>query len=290
MLEELSTTAQEVAKRTEGAVVRVGGGRRGGSAIVVSDRRVLTNAHNIDDDVVSVRTVDGRVLEATVAGVDVDGDLAVLEVETGGPALSFSDAEVSIGRPVFAIGVAHRGARMTFGLVSGVGAAFRGPGGRRINGSIEHTAPMAPGSSGSALVDAGGQLVGLNTSRRGGGFYLALPTDAAFRARVDRLAAGERIERPRIGISIVPSWVAQRMRGAVGLDRRDGLLVREVDPDGPASRAGLAVGDLLVAVDDHAVDDPDDLADAIEAATTGLDIKIVRGDREMTLTVQFDEG
>ena len=83
------------------------------------------------------------------------------------------------------------GSRLTLGFVSGVARAFRGPRGRRISGSLEHTAPMAPGSSGSALVDGEGRLVGLNTNRVDGGFYLAIPTDAALRARVAALGRGE---------------------------------------------------------------------------------------------------
>ena len=287
MLDELSKAAQAVVQKTHGTVVRVGRGRRGGSGVVVAEGRILTNAHNIHHDVTSVRTIEGRVFEAKVAGVDVDGDLAVLEADTEGPVLPFSDAAVSLGQPVFAIGLAHRGARVTFGLVSGVGGAFRGPRGRRISGSIEHTAPMAHGASGSALVDASGRLVGLNTNRVGGGFYQALPTDDVFQARVEKLAAGEQVKRPRLGIAIAPSWVAQRMRRAVGLGPLDGLLVREVEPDGPAADAGIAVGDLLVAIGDQPLGEPDDLADAIEAATDTLDVKLVRGDTEVTLPVQL---
>ena len=85
---------------------------------------------------------------------------------------------------------------MTFGLVSAVARAFRGPGGRKIDGSVEHTAPLAPGSSGGALLDADGKLVGLNTNRIGEGFYLALPADAELRARVDALGRGESPDPP----------------------------------------------------------------------------------------------
>ena len=74
---------------------------------------------------------------------------------------------------------------VTFGIVSSVSRSFRGPGGRRIAGSVEHTAPLTPGSSGGAIVDAGGNFLGLNTNRIGEGFYLALPADAALRSRVD---------------------------------------------------------------------------------------------------------
>ena len=101
--------------------------------------------------------------------------------------------------------------------MSSVARAFRGPRGRRITGSLEHTAPLVSGSSGSALVDGSGKLVGVNTNRLGGGFYLALPADASLKSRVDALARGENVERPHLGVAIAPSWVARRMRRAVGL-------------------------------------------------------------------------
>ena len=104
---------------------------------------------------------------------------------------------LTVGSAVFGAGASHGGGtRVTFGLVSAVARAFRGPGGRRIDGSVEHTAPLAPGSSGGALLDADGQLVGLNTNRIGEGFYLALPADAALRARVDALGRGESPDAP----------------------------------------------------------------------------------------------
>ena len=90
--------------------------------------------------------------------------------------------------------------------MSAVERAFRGPGGRRIAGSIEHTAPLAPGSSGGALLDADGRLVGLNTNRIGDGFYLALPADGALRERVDALGRGEEPKRGpprRVGRPVV---------------------------------------------------------------------------------------
>src|SRR4029078_13620690 len=102
------------------------------------------------------------------------------------------------------------GTLCTFGLVTAAVRAFRGPGGRRIDGSVEHTAPLAPGSSGGALLDAEGRLVGLNTNRIGEGFYLALPANAALQARVDALSRGEAPRRARLGVAVAPSHIARR--------------------------------------------------------------------------------
>ncbi|MEP7360415.1 MAG: trypsin-like peptidase domain-containing protein [Chloroflexota bacterium] len=279
-----------VAQKAGASVVRIGGGWGGGSGVVIADGTVLTNAHNVRGDGAVVVFADGRQAEATLKGVDVDGDLAVLSVDTAGtPAISWAGTSASIGTPVFAAAAADGGARVTFGFVSSVARAFRGPRGRRIRGSLEHTAPLAPGSSGSALLDANGALIGLNTNRLGGGFYLALPADEALRNRVASLGRGESAERPRLGIGIAPNWVASRMRRAVGLPEHDGVLVREVEDGSPAATAGLAEGDLLIEAAGRPIREPDDVYDALGSVTSGgtLSLRIVRGVDERSVEVSF---
>ena len=198
VIEELQTAVSAVATNVGPSIVGIGRGSRG-SGIVIGDGSVLTNAHNLRGDEVTVTFADGRRDRGTVAGVDGDGDLAVVKVDTGGvAALPWGDGPAPmIGAAVFGAAASHGGGtRVTFGLVSAVARAFRGPGGRRIDGSLEHTAPLAPGSSGGALVDAGGRLVGINTNRIGEGFYLALPADAALRER-GRRAGPRRVPDPR---------------------------------------------------------------------------------------------
>src|SRR4029078_5049677 len=97
---------------------------------------------------------------------------------------------------------------------------------RRIEGSVEHTAPLAPGSSGGALLNATGPLVGINTNRIGEGFYPALPAEPGLRGRVDALGRGESPSRPRLGVAVAPSHVARRMRRSVRLPERAGMLGR----------------------------------------------------------------
>lgn len=285
-MDELAATVASVATTATPGVVRLGGWR-GANGVVVGPGQVLTNAHNVHGGSVTARFTDGRTAEATVAGVDADGDIAVLDVETGdAPALPWAaGSPVTIGSPVFAVTGTDSGPRVTFGLVSAVARPFRGPRGRRIAGSIEHTAPMARGSSGSALVDAAGHLIGLNTNRLEGGLYLALPTDGALQARVAALGKGEVPVTPRLGIGIAPAWAAGRMRRAVGLPQRDGLLVRDVDADGNAARAGIAVGDLIVAAGGRPVPDADELADALTAAGGTVELTVVRGVDERQVQV-----
>jgi len=287
VIEDLQAAIERVATTAGPSVVGIGSRLRG-SGLVVGDGRVLTNAHNIRGDQVTVTFADGRSVVGSLAGVDVDGDLAVINVDTAGvPALTWGgDDGVATGTVVFGAAASpNGGVRVTFGTVSAVARAFRGPGGRLISGSVEHTAPLAPGSSGGPILDAEGRLVGINTNRLGEGFYLALPADAALRSRVDALGRGESPERPRLGVAVAPAHVARRLRRSVGLPEREGLLVRGVDDGSPAQRAGIAEGDLIVEVAGKAVTDADDLVEAITTAATPYDVRVVRGTEDRTITI-----
>ena len=294
-LEDIEAAVRKVADGVGPAVVGVGGGWARGSGIVIAEGRVLTNAHNLHGGGVQVRFADGRVADGTVSGVDSDGDLAVVAVDTGGVSAPgwAGDGEVSPGAAVFAVSnPGGRGVQVTFGLVSSVVGEFRGPRGRKIEGTIEHTAPLARGSSGSPIVDAGGRIVGINTNRLGEGFYAAIASGASLRERVDALGRGESTSRPRLGIGVAPAHVARRLRSAVGLPERDGLLIRFVEEGSPAGRAGIEPGDLLVEVGGTAVATVDDLWSALD--TVGADrsfgVKVVRGTEERTASVTLAAG
>ena len=286
VLTELQEAVAAVAGVAGPSVVGIGSRLRG-SGVVIAEGRVLTNAHNLRGSEVTVRFADGRTTRAAVAGVDWDGDLAVLDVDTAGaPAVPWAASGATIGAAVFAAAATPSGGpRVSFGFVSSVERAFRGPGGRRISGSLEHTAPLAPGSSGSAVLDADGALVGLNTNRVGEGFYLALPADASLKARVDALARGESRDRPRLGIAVAPAHVARRLRRSVGLPERAGVLVRGVESGSPAEAAGIAEGDLLVAAGGATIDDVDALHELLRDAGLPLELTLVRGTEERTVTV-----
>jgi S1-C subfamily serine protease len=294
-IEEIATAVGGIAERVGRSVVGLGNGWRGGSGVVVGDGLILTNAHNLRGDEVTVVFGDGRTAEGTIKGVDADGDLAVVGADTAGaPAIAWGDpADASVGTPVFALANPRGdGLRVTFGLVSGVARSFRGPRGRRISGSLEHTAPLLPGSSGGPLVDAQGRLIGLDTNRLGEGFYLAIPADKTLRQRVDALGKGQAPARPRLGVAVAPGHVARRMRRAVGLPERDGILVRAVEDDGPAAAAGLEQGDLIVAVAGRSVGSVDDLQDALAATgTSTVELTLVRGTEERSVKVKpADKG
>ncbi len=289
VLEDMSAAVSDLAGRIGPAVVGVG---RGGSGLVVGDGVVVTNAHNLREGDVAVAFADGRREAGSVAGADLHGDLAVVSVDTASvSAPAFAGAVASPGTLVVALAnPGGSGVRVSLGVVSAVDVVFRGPGGRRVSGAIEHTAPLARGSSGGPVLDVTGAVVGIDTHRIEGA-YIALPADDDLRARIDALASGQTPRRPRLGIAAAPRRVARRLRQAVGLPERDGVLVHAVEESGPAAAAGIRQGDLIVRVGGFDVTDVDSLAAALEAAPGGQDVPVdvVRGAEELTVDVHLPD-
>ncbi len=295
VLEDIEASVQEAAGRSGPAVVGLGRGWGVGSGVVIAPGRVLTNAHNLRQEETTVTFADGRQASGRVLGSDSDLDVAVIEVDTADlDPVDWPDAEHAaepqIGRAVLALGnPGGRGLRVTPGFVSATARSFRGPRGRRIAGAIEHTAPLPRGSSGGPLLDTAGRLLGINSVRVDGGLILAIPADASLRERVDALGRGEAPKRVRLGVAIAPPRVARRLRRAVGLPERDGVLVRGVQDESPAARAGIERGDLIVAAGDRQIDRIDVLYEALDAARSDgqLHLKIVRGTDERSVAVTF---
>ena len=292
-ISDLHQAIAGAAERVGPSVVGLGRGWGFGSGVVIADGQVLTNAHNLRRDEVTVTFADGRQAAGEVAGVDRDLDLAVLSVDTAGaPAVRWEpDGSPSIGTPVIALAnPGGRGLRATIGFVSSEGRTFRGPRGRRVRDAVEHTAALPRGSSGGPLVDADGNLLGLNSLRLDGGLILAVPATSAVKERAQLLARGEAPAPHRLGVAVAPPRVARRLRRAVGLPERDGLLVRAVEDEGPAAAAGIERGDLIVTAGGAEVDGADALyaaLDAVPAAGGDLELGIVRGTDERTITVTF---
>jgi serine protease Do len=294
VLEELEDAIQTAAERFGPAVIGLGQGWGRGSGFVIEPNRVLTNAHNLRGDEVSVTFHDGRCESGRVLATDADVDLAVIEVETAEiEPLPWSGEDLEslpIGRSVLALAnPGGRGLRVTPGFVSSTARRFRGPRRHRIGFAIEHTAPLPRGSSGGPLIDRTGRLLGVNSIRADGGLILAIPGDQAIRDRVEKLSRGEAPKRVRLGVAIAPPRVARRLRRAVGLPERDGVLIRGVERDSAADRAGLERGDLIVAAGGRELDRMDTLYEALDAAGAEgrLELTIVRGAEERTVSVSL---
>ena len=286
-------TVQQVADAVAPAVVRIGrhGGR--GCGVVVADGLVATNAHNLRDRTTEVTFADGRSVQGRATAVDADGDLTVLAVDTGGIAAPpWAEGAPAEGSAVFAVAAIPGGRRVTTGSVSAVDRSFRGPRGRLVTGAVEHTAPLGKGTSGSPVVDTDGRIVGLTTLRLGDGLSLAQPAGPELRRRLDDLAAGHAPPRVVLGVGLAPDHVARRLRRSVGLPERAGALVRGVAADGPADRAGLAVGDLITRLGDADVATTADLEAALAAldAAATVTVHVVRGADELDLEVTFPAG
>jgi serine protease Do len=292
-IQELQHGIGGAAERVGPSVVGLGRGWGLGSGVVIAEGQVLTNAHNLRRDEVAVTFADGRRATGEVAGVDRDLDLAVLSVDTGdAPAVTWEpDGAPGIGTPVIALAnPGGRGLRATLGFVSSEERSFRGPRGRRVRGAVEHTAPLPRGSSGGPLVNLDGNLLGLNSIRLDGGLILAVPATSAVKERTLQLARGEAPSPHRLGVAVAPPRVARRLRRAVGLPEREGLLVRAVEDDSPAAVAGVERGDLIVAAGEGEIDGVDALytaLDAVPAAGGELELAIVRGTEDRVVTVTF---
>jgi serine protease Do len=268
------------------AVITLGRGARRGSGLVVAANRVVAMVYSLHSEQLEVR-IGGESQAATTEGTDPATGVGLLAVATGDVAPITWAAEVpELGDRVFALGDPGTGLRITEGRVSSAPLSLRGPGGRLIEG-IEHTAQMPRGSGGSALVNADGAVVGLNTLRTDPGFLFAIGT-AAVRPAVERLLAGE-AETGRLGVAIAPPRVARRLRAAVGLPERDGLLVRGVEEGSVAAAAGLQVGDLLVGLGDQTLDSLDSLFSVLDAEPRDTTLAVIRGVDEFELPVSLSE-
>ncbi len=262
----------------------------GSGVIVDSDGVIVTNRHVISGaQDITVVLADRREFAAVLLGEDDRTDLAVLQIEPEGDpleALPLRDSdEVEVGDLVLAIGNPFGvGQTVTSGIVSALARSRVGIG--QLDFFIQTDAAINPGNSGGALVDGSGELIGINTaiySKSGGslGIGFAIPSNLV-RAVVSELRGDDDGIRPWLG-----AWgreVTADIAEALDLDRPAGILVEEVYQNGPADRAGLRPGDIILAVDDHAVDTPQALRYRLvtRVASDKVTLEVLRrgGDRQ----------
>lgn len=288
VLVDLSNQFAELVKSAGQSVVRVEGRRRiPASGIVWSaDGLIITASHVVArDEGIRVGLADGNSLDAALVGRDPSTDLAVLRVDaTLAPLAEANKQDVAVGNLVLALARPGRSVQAAWGIISALGDNWRTGGGGIIDRYVQTDLVMYPGFSGGPLVGADGSLLGLNTSALARGVSVAAPTMTLARV-ADTLLAHGRIRRGYLGVSTQRVHLPETLRGTVGQKR--GLLVVSVEPDSPAEKGGLTLGDTIVAVAGIAVQNHDDLLAALsgDKIGTAVPLTILRGGQVQTQEV-----
>jgi S1-C subfamily serine protease len=277
-------------------------GQGSGVVIDAARRLVLTNAHVVEAvDSVSVTLADGRQLDGSVVGSDPVTDLAVVRIDgrPNVPAAPLGDSEaLEVGDWAIALGSPYGLQRtVTLGIVSGLHRDINSLGfaDKRLD-LIQTDAAINPGNSGGPLINADGEVIGINTLVRSGpgaGLGFAIPVNLARRVAA-QLADGGQVVHPYLGLQLVPltARVARDNNrdpdALLQLPERDGALVQRVIPESPAEKAGLRRGDLVVRIADQSVSTPSALLQRVERAQVGepLPLTVVRGQRELELSIR----
>jgi len=267
-----------------------------GSGVIVSDDGyVLTNHHVIRGaDQIQVALRDGRETLAEVIGTDPESDLAVLRIDLESlPVIELTDTtRIAVGDVSLAIGNPFGvGQTVTMGIISATGRSHLGL--NAYEDFIQTDAAINPGNSGGALVNAEGALIGINTaifSRSGGsqGIGFAIPANLA-RNILEELVTRGRVVRGWMGIEA--QELNQELAASFGLQTPAGVIIAGVVPDGPADRAGLQPGDVLLEVDGKPVIDPRRTMSDIAAVPPGtrLPLTVVRGGERLEMTIELGE-
>lgn len=273
--------------RTSGVIWRAG--------VVVSTNHTVRR-----DEEITVTLHDGRELKATLAGRDPITDLAVLRYDGEGESLDESvvaemgdAASLKVGHLVLAVGRAHpaRGVSAGFGIVGAVAGAWRTWRGSEIDRLIRPDVSVFVGFSGGALADTGGRVVGVNTTGLARGAGLTIPASTVDRV-VDHLLQHGRVARPYLGVGMYNRVaLPEKLREKFNLQRPSGLMIHSVDAGGPADRAGIVIGDILLALGDAPVADSDDVQAVLAGVEVGAAVKarILRGGEPREVEIALGE-
>lgn len=291
MLTQFSNQMADAVASAAPSVVQVHGGRRPVSGLVYASDVVLTTMRGVGQhEHVPVRRHDGQVLQGDLAGWDPATQLAVLRVPGLGLApIVRAAAEARVGHLALAIARSWSNAvTATAGLVSVIGGPLATGRRRAIDQVIRTSAPMHEGFSGGAFVNTEGGLLGVATAISIRGLGVVIPAATAWTAAAALLEHGS-LKRGYLGIAAQPVSVPDRQRGNSG--RAEGLLVVGVKPDSPAGTAGVLVGDILLALDDHPLTTPEELLDLLtgDRVSRPATLQVIRGDQPVSVTVTIAE-
>ena len=279
MLNQFSNQMADAVASAAPSVVQVSGGRRPVSGLVYSSDVVLTTMRGVGQhEHVRVRRDDGQVLQGDLAGWDPATQLAVLRVPgLESPPIVRATEEPRVGHLALAIARSWSNAvTATAGLVSVIGGPLETGRRRAIDRVIRTSAPMHEGFSGGAFLDTGGRLLGVATAISIRGLGVVIPAATAWTAAAAILEHGSP-KRGYLGIAGQPVSVPDKQRGESA--QAEGLLVVRVKPGSPADTAGVLVGDILLALDEHPLTSPEDLLDLLvgDRVSRPATLKVLRG-------------
>ncbi|MBI4285879.1 MAG: trypsin-like peptidase domain-containing protein [Chloroflexi bacterium] len=289
----LSNDLADAVERVGRAVVTVNARKRiPSSGVHWRQDVVVTAAHTVEhDDEITVTLSGGRTIPATLAGRDTGTDLAVLkpqgiEIPTAEP----GDASLlKVGHLVLAVGYGGEGGpSASLGIISTLSGAWRTWRGGQIDQFVRPDLTLYPGFSGGPLVDARGGVIGINTLGLSRNMGLTIPTSTVNRV-TDKLLEKGRITRGFLGLGMYRVHLPDTLRGKLNLPGQGGVIVLSVELDGPSDKAGLLIGDVLVALDGTLVNDIHDVQGVLEPEYVGKTISasIIRGGAlaELVITV-----
>jgi len=300
----VTTVVDSVAPAVVSIMVKTRRGKRGpsrggtGSGVVFApDGYVLTNSHVVAGaNTLQVTFADGTELPATPIGTDPPTDLAIIRVNTSGISYgSLGDSEaLRVGQLVIAIGnPLGFQSTVSTGVVSSLGRAMRSREGRLIENIIQHTAPLNPGNSGGPLVDSHGHVIGINTAIIAGaqGIGFAVPANTATWV-VPQLIAQGKVRRGYLGIAAGIRPLARLLVRFHDLTQDQAVEIVTVARGGPAAKAGLRKGDIIVAMDGRDVTSVDDLHRQLTKWEAGqpVQLTVVRGKKKLDLKVAAEEA
>ena len=292
LLRALSNQMADAVERVTPSLVIVNGRQRQpASGLIYGPDLVLTADHVLErEEDLTIQTHDHRTLPAQFVGRDLGTDLALLRVASLGLAPAQATTEsVRVGQLVLAVGrTPGDGPMASTGVVSTIGGPLRTGRGTILERYIRTDATPYPGFSGGPLIDAQGDVVGILTTGLVNGVALAIPMDIA-KGIADTLAKQGYIKRGYLGISsqLVELPVSQR----AGRNQEHGLLIVKVDENSPAQQGGVLVGDIVVALDGHSINDSEELQLLLVGDRVGraVPVEVMRGNTLQTLSVTIGQ-
>jgi S1-C subfamily serine protease len=291
-LQNLSNALAQTVASASPSIVRVEGRRRlAASGIVWSADGLIVTAHHTvqKDEGLQVGLPDGQTVAATLVGRDPTTDLALLRAEAKNlTPLALAVESMQVGHLVLALGRPGQTVQATLGIISALGENWRTSVGGLIDQYVQTDVVMYPGFSGGPLVNAAGQLLGLNTSALVRGISLTVPAVTLQRV-VDMLVKHGKVRRGYLGVNTQPVRLPAALEQQLGQEA--GLLLAAVEPGSPAEQGGLLLGDTIVAMEGSAVQQHDDLLALLSSDRVGTPVKIriVRGGQVQEMSVVVGE-